>query len=613
MSGAGMAEFPVVPRRPPSSSVPLNGRIGSARRTQLSEETLQRLVGIPTSRHLAPPPARQTNSIMIQTRVGMGDVHLLETLVGSENTVGVVTVAHARDVDIFRCYQLRMLETAIRDEERERHMVLSQEAELRRSLTLVNITMLQKIRAFKMLATARREGQSPRKISVAFDRSLIDAAGSPGSGDFSLLPSPTSIGSPTARDEEELNRMRERLLLLEERVRSSAKSTKHNVASVARRAIAQRSGSAGSRSQGGASDPAVEAFLLQQEASNRLQMSKFEVEARKTISLALSQTELEAQLRIATRVMVHAPFTSYRPKIPIQHSLAGEEYLRRWLLVETLQHYEDCATLLQQHENDKRNSIEDEYAASIHMIFATVFLPHYESRSATLEAALSREKERAASQQRQSDSLYATLKLKVIVAEESTIREVLKASCFEMLSTLRLVVLELADLRGVHAKAKRLEGELARQARRRQEEVGFLVSQLPRAGVIHPNSAMLAELNARSTTATGSPDLAATQAPSINPSTMKITSAASYRVPQQPSSTGAQSYNTNDMYPLGVKVQSILMKHSTASSSSSGGFARPASPTSQSQRFRHASIVSTCSTPDGDEARPVPSGYFAGF
>jgi hypothetical protein len=542
---------------------------------------------------------------MIQTRVGMGDVHLLETLVGAENVIGIVTVSHARDVDTFRCYQLRMMEAAVRDEARARQLLESQEGEMRRSLSLVNRTMLQKIQAFKMLST-RRESISPRFIAVGL------RTASPNSGEYSQLASPTSVGSPSVRDEEELNKMRERLLLLEERVRSHAKAPKHTVAAVARHGVPHKSGAGGNRQSQGGSDPAVEAFLAQQDAACRSHISELEQEARKNISLFLSVAQLQGQLRAATRVMVHAPFTSYRPKIPIQNSLAGEEYLRRWLLVETLQHYEDCVTLVQQHENDKRNAIEDEYAASIHMMFSAVFLPYFESRAVTLEAAFSLEKDRAAAQQRQSDALYATLKLKVIVSEESTLREVLKSSCLEMLTTLRLVILELADLRGVHAKAKRLEGELARQARRRQEEVGFLVSQLPREGVIHPNSAMIAELNARSTTASGSPDTSAFS--DRNHSGARLTSAASYRVPQAvPQSTGApQSCNAHDLYPLGMKVQSILVKRST-SSTSSGAFARPASPTTSQSRFCHASIASGSSTPDGDEPRAGPSGYFAGF
>jgi hypothetical protein len=192
------------------------------------------------------------------------------------------------------------------------------------------------------------------------------------------------------------------------------------------------------------------------------------------IVMSVAYAELSFRERDARRTLLHMPFTSYRPKIPIEHSLAGEEFLRRWLLVETLAHYEDCGVLVQRLENCARNAIEDEEQLTFDGMFPGFFLPFYTA----LCSAQAREVDCLSSEllimTQKCDAQRCAAYLDVIAGEETRLREVLMQVEAEAVVLLRMTMAHMAAVTFAAGKAQRLQEELVRQRKRHNGEMHAL-------------------------------------------------------------------------------------------------------------------------------------------
>lgn len=486
------------------------GRPSTARKTLVADETLFRMFA-PQS---TPPPGKPASlfSTASQTTATMTDVQFLEALVGTRNQVGVVTAVHAAERQRWLLLGLRYAADLMHEESRHRATIEHSAVEVIAALLqLRQACISQNAPVVAVPACVPPRAVGNRKTSSA----LLGQTLSPSpSGILDQLD--TEINTPTiapqpaatargagsvtsAADSEDVDRLRHRIHLLENRVKSVRQMNQTAASpSPSRAAHVWSAASTKARDQSAPLEKRVEGFRFTERAA-RAEVEDMERVTWDNIQLQGEVLRLRVALRSATRVMVHAPFNSYRPKIPLKNSLAGEEYLRRWLLVETLQHYEDLLTLAQQHENDKRNAIEDEEEATRLGLFARHFLPYYLEQCRSLETVLSIQRLQAKEQMKKSDALYATLQLRVIVDEEQTVRSVYMKSAMDAMAGLQLLHVELGQVRSVHALAKNLEGQLERQKRRHQEETQYLLTQVPKFGIIHPNGTTLAELHAIAT------------------------------------------------------------------------------------------------------------------
>jgi hypothetical protein len=172
------------------------------------------------------------------------------------------------------------------------------------------------------------------------------------------------------------------------------------------------------------------------------------------------------------------PFTSYRPKIPIEHSLAGEEYLRRWLLVETLAHYEDSGILLQRLENCARNAIEDEEQLTFDSLFPTFFLPFYVELSEVQAHHVKVLSSELDVMMQKCDAQRNAAYLDVIMDEEARMRALMLQSEADATQLIRSTMAHMETVTFAAGKAQRLQEELVRQRRRHNGEMYALTMQV---------------------------------------------------------------------------------------------------------------------------------------
>lgn len=178
------------------------------------------------------------------------------------------------------------------------------------------------------------------------------------------------------------------------------------------------------------------------------------------------------------RQLIVTPYNAYRPQIPIQHSLQGEEFLRRWLLAETFRHYEDVCTQCQKWENDVRCEIEDAaFAGALHLKEA-VFFPLYQRRCAELEVEMVALHKHKVRHERDAATLALQSNMDLVYDEEIYARDKVIAYEKDAWERIGAVSSMLGVLKDAERRATTLKRELARQGQRYQEEIAGLTTTL---------------------------------------------------------------------------------------------------------------------------------------
>ena len=210
------------------------------------------------------------------------------------------------------------------------------------------------------------------------------------------------------------------------------------------------------------------------EAEEREGIAEQEATAHAAIDSAHRLVLAEAKAVAQRRFLIQTPYEAYRPRIPIQHSLRGEEYLRRWLMAETFKHYEDVLGQLQRWENDVRCGIEEEAFALFPLMRAQVFEPLHVARCEVLEEELDDLRHLKIRHERAATVLATAEKLRLVCDTEARARK--EIAYYARIDRQRIgeVASSLAVLKDVQRTADGLRAELGRAtARHREEMVGL--------------------------------------------------------------------------------------------------------------------------------------------
>ena len=178
------------------------------------------------------------------------------------------------------------------------------------------------------------------------------------------------------------------------------------------------------------------------------------------------------------RQLIVTPYNAYRPQIPIQNSLQGEEFLRRWLLAETFKHYEDVCTQCQRWENDVRCEIEDAAFAGAQHLREAVFFPLYQRRCAELEVEMVALHKHKVRHERDAATLALQSNMDLVYDEEIYARDQVIAHEKDAWERIGAVSSMLGVLKDAERRATTLKRELARQGQRYQEEIAGLTTTL---------------------------------------------------------------------------------------------------------------------------------------
>lgn len=481
-------------------------RVASARKTKVSVDLLQRMFQPATNDSLADSVSQHRySSVVTQTMVSSVDLLFFDELMGPNASGKVHSAAHSRDRYELQLLQNERLLSVTYEESAQRQLLLDAEEEVRRAHH-AHHRMLRHIAESNLrngrprLHTMMSANVSPVEAkSLAFpslspsnhhnnNDNLHQSTTSDTFSRFGPQPSMINFDGTGGLDGEEMDKLKTRVQELEHKLRANVKANLGAMTSSAGNRnmdIFSRNKSTGTAAAQALAAAHRLAVAVADEARARAWILDAAEKSREIITLHWTIDTLERRLAGARRVMLHAPFTSYRPKIPIEHSLAGEEYLRRWILVETLAHYEDCLTLVQQHENDARNALEDEYNAAVKYLKEGALFPHFVDHSTKLETQLAAQMAWAQEQKKHADVLHARLQLQVLREHESMIRENHERWEQEELQWLGKISLELAEVRTVYHTVRTLELQFRRQRDRHQAEVQCLVAQLPKDGILH--------------------------------------------------------------------------------------------------------------------------------
>ena len=442
-------------------------RASSARRTHVPETTLSRLFENPSnSKGPMGTSSRSCAAVAVQcnptSTLALSDALLLRSAM---NETGVLTTEHARDRIFMRIMSARFLATL---QEIEATTRLQLEAQRQEALDVIMAARkMVPIIVAPPIAHGRPHHEAVES-SMLFGSELGEL--------FShAIPSGTPLsGATPSADEGEVDELRRKVRLLE--LRSHNSFHHYSVSSQSRSVAPPRN------------MMSIAAFALKQMVSLHQQVEQVrscvlseERACRWYIYLQVEHVQLGIKEREARRTLLHVPFTSYRPKIPIENSLAGEEFLRRWLLVETLQHYEDNGVLLQEWENCKRNALEDEEQLTYDRLFPETFLPVYKNLAGRLQSAVNDLSAELHEMKKKCDIQRNAAYLDVIVDEETRMRAVVLQSESEATILLRGVMAHMESVTHAAGKAQRLQEELARQRKRHNGEMRALSERVQRA------------------------------------------------------------------------------------------------------------------------------------
>lgn len=426
-----------------------------------------------------PPPPPRYNTVSSQCELDSAYMDLCDVLIRSQQT-GVLTVQHARERRAVQLWADKLFLDLRLEEKYQRDRVMG---ERRDQLELMR-TMLLALAPTTQLypsTTGRHNRLLKGRSSGALHGSVVTSEGgrdlSPSArmsaslqsfspnASVQLQGNPLTLAAPGSRSQD-VERLQERIAELERQLAHKMKldwlvapqTNTLTLISNLPRDIEQEL------------RDMISTFtrLEQQERGG---IAEREEESFAALVATHQLAYVERQLIEQRRFLVHTPYEAYRPRIPLQHSLKGEDFLRRWLMAETFKHYEDVIGQLQDWENHQRCDIEDEAFSTVPLLKANAFEPLYKERCAELEEEVIGLRYHKIVHERDASVHASAAKIKLLFENEERAR--LQTMYYERLDWERIaeVASSLAVLKDVQKTVVYLRGELQRTTTRHREEM----------------------------------------------------------------------------------------------------------------------------------------------
>lgn len=201
---------------------------------------------------------------------------------------------------------------------------------------------------------------------------------------------------------------------------------------------------------------------------------------RQCIEMAAALEHMMKQERVDRSVLVLPPFTSYRPKIPVEHTFTAEDYLRRWLMAEIFYHNEDRLVAVQREESVARQGIEDVALTVRSSCLAATMEPVYREGYIQRGRKIQVLESNNAALVGNVEALALQAKLRILVEEEAHSRAALDSIESDTHSILSQVAGRLNSVGQLGQVIGDLKRTLHEQALRHRTEVGVLRAQLSR-------------------------------------------------------------------------------------------------------------------------------------
>jgi hypothetical protein len=345
------------------------------------------------------------------------------------------------------------------------------------SLGAAHKALLEK-RDFEALRLLRAQERADAEAAAATQRT-VGAAGA------------AADGEPFQALQRENELLRHQVQLLERRVASRVQSVGPTLAE---RRPAQSLG----RMPSARDLEVFSAYLCQalcdaQDAA-RAAVTSAEEDARANLDTLRYAGKLELDIRTAQRTLLLPQFQGYRPKVPPEHSLAPDEYLRKLLVAQTCKHYDDSFVMLQQHENGARNGLEDLALTCLRDAHDCYFAPIYAEHSARLEARVQRLERHNAEIEAHVHDLALTDKLALLQGAEANTRDAIDSVRATDLTAFQVIATRLETVEVQARKVGALQRKLEDQARRHKRETAVLATAIPKGtpGVPYVHTPLLA-------------------------------------------------------------------------------------------------------------------------
>eukprot|EP00744_Colponema_vietnamica_P020756 GILI01029542.1.p1 GENE.GILI01029542.1~~GILI01029542.1.p1 ORF type:complete len:577 (+),score=103.21 GILI01029542.1:39-1733(+) len=451
------------------------------RRTQISEGALMAIfegkkVQLPFTQGCeeAPIVPPRFNTVASQCELDSAYMDLCDVLIRSQQT-GVLTTQHAKERKAVQLWAQKLLLDVRLEEKYQRDRVMGERRdhlELMRTMLLAlapSSQLGQAANAAKLSKAVKIRGSTqPGELSPSLRMSTSLQSLTPNATTNSVAPlmllQPGGMG--IAPNLSEIERLQERVAELERQLAHKMKLdwlVAPHAGTMAVISKLPRDMEQETRD--------MTAAIVRLEQLERDSLAGQESDTFGSLIASKRLAQAERLLVEQRRYLVHTPYEAFRPRIPLQHSLKGEDFLRRWLMAEIFKHFEDLMGQLQVSENSIRCEIEDEAFGTLPLVRANAFEPMYRIRCESLEEEAVELRYHKVVHERDASAHATEAKIKLLLETEERARG--QTAFYERLDCERIaeVASAVALLKDVQKTVVSLRGELQRATVRHREEL----------------------------------------------------------------------------------------------------------------------------------------------
>ncbi len=207
-------------------------------------------------------------------------------------------------------------------------------------------------------------------------------------------------------------------------------------------------------------------------------LQDLEVAERGAIAALREQHRTQVELLTAQRTLVMPHFEAYRPKIPTEHSLQPEEYLKKCLGVQVFERFYTAFGLLQELENESRNAIANEALTFLRDAWSVFFTPIFQRTIAQLHNQVAQLAEEKAKIMTHVEELAVADKITLLRNAETHTRHILedvRQSDLAMMTSMSHRLETVSALAKRNAELQRL---LEQQGQRHKRETAVLIAAI---------------------------------------------------------------------------------------------------------------------------------------